>query len=207
MGIKRFQEEFAYGELTFIGTPEYTIPEGTIVGTATGKYFVTNEDLTLDNDGKGGLWDRGPRSGNRMERLQLAQCGFAHPDANILSVQIRGQQQADGSERRIEEFRARVPAIVAGGGAASSMPCEDAITVVWCSSGGRDRKHLLTTRCGRQAREIVPVLCVGSDEQEIAAAISQTKAGVSKHTAILFARLPMSQVTSTRSSSAVLRKF
>ncbi|WP_261948764.1 baseplate J/gp47 family protein [Paenibacillus melissococcoides] len=76
VGIKRFQEEFAYGELTFIGTPEYTIPEGTIVGTATGKYFVTNEDLTLDNDGKGSVGGA-PRSGNRMERCNWHNCGFA----------------------------------------------------------------------------------------------------------------------------------
>ncbi|QVQ56257.1 baseplate J protein [Paenibacillus phage Pd_22F] len=178
VGIKRFQEEFAYGEISFVGTPDYTIPEGTIVGTSTGKYFVTNEDLTLDNDGKGAVGITAQEAGTGWNVASGTITVLLNPDANVLTV-TNPRPTTGGRERETdEEFRARFQQSVAGGGAASVDALRGTLLRL---SGVRaaaviENTSLTADAAGRPGKSF-QCYVLGGEEQEIADAIFATKAG------------------------------
>ncbi|PZM62625.1 baseplate J/gp47 family protein [Paenibacillus dendritiformis] len=178
VGIKRFQEEFAFGKISVKGTPEYTLPEGTVVGAAGDKYFLTTEDLTLDTEGRGTVEIIAQDAGSGWNVAAGTITVLLNPDANILSI-TNSQPTTGGRERETdEEFRARFQQSVAGGGAASVDALRGTILRL---SGVRaaaviENTSLTIDAAGRPGKSF-QCYVLGGDEQEIADAIFATKAG------------------------------
>lgn len=183
VGIKRFQEQFAFGEIAIEGTPGYTLMEGTAVGTSKGKYFLLNEDLMLDDSGKGNVGITAQETGTGWNVSSDMITILLNPDANILHVS-NPKPTTGGRERETdEEFRVRFQQSVAGGGAASvdalrgtllRLPSVRAVAVI-------ENTSLLTDSAGRPGKSF-QCYVLGGDEHEIADAIFRTKAaGVEAH--------------------------
>ncbi|MCY9758982.1 baseplate J/gp47 family protein [Paenibacillus alvei] len=178
VGIKRFQEQFAYGEISIVGTPGYTVYEGTVVGTDSGKYFNIADDITLDVEGKGIAEVTAQEAGSGWNVATGSITTLLNPDTNIKSI-TNERPTTGGRERETDsEFRTRFQLSVAGGGAASvdalrgallRLPSVRAVAVIENSS-------LTTDVAGRPGKSF-QCYVLGGDEQEIANTIFATKAG------------------------------
>ncbi|MCE5168535.1 baseplate J/gp47 family protein [Paenibacillus profundus] len=182
VGIKRFQEQFSFGEIAIVGTPGHTLTEGTVVGTGT-RYFVLNDDVTLDDDGKAAADITAQEAGSGWNVAARTITVLLNPDANVTSI-TNPAPIAGGRERETDaEFRARFQQSVAGGGAASvdalrgtllRLPSVRAVAVI-------ENTSLTSDTEGRPGKSF-QCYVLGGDEQEIADAIFQTKAaGIETH--------------------------
>lgn len=178
VGIKRFQEQFSYGEISIVGTPGYTVYEGTVVGTDSGKYFNIADDITLDVEGKGIAEVTAQEAGSGWNVAADTITTLLNPDTNIKNI-TNERPTTGGRERETDsEFRTRIQLSVAGGGAASvdalrgallRLPSVRAVAVIENSS-------LTTDVAGRPGKSF-QCYVLGGDEQEIANTIFATKAG------------------------------
>lgn len=187
VGLTRFQEQFSRGEITMIGTPGYTVYEGTVVGTTSGKYFIVVGDMTLDDKGEGTGEIAAQEVGSGWNVAIGTITTLLNPDANITNISNE-RPTTGGRERETdEELRARFGQSVAGGGAASVDALQGrllrlagvrAVTVIENTALTRDA-------AGRPGKSFQCYIW-GGDEQEIADVIFQTKAaGIETHGTII----------------------
>lgn len=126
-GITRNLEEYAYGTIEIVGTPNHLIESGFLVSTETNITFETTEDTILDVNGKGiapivaqEIGVIGNVGGNTITEI-------VNPDANVSSVNNL-QATSGGREKETDqEARARADITVEGMGSGTAAAIRTAL--------------------------------------------------------------------------------
>lgn len=177
-GIRRNLARYSIGSITIQGTANYEVPEGFQVATLADVFFETTESVVLDAAGVGTATIQAQlpgRTGNvSVGAIQV----IVNPDANVDSVNNL-IETAGGRERETDqEARERFGVSVEGLGAATvpsirasllKLPNVRAASVV-------DNYENVVDADGRPPHSFQSYV-LGGDDQEIAEAIFNTKAG------------------------------
>ncbi|NOG26555.1 baseplate J/gp47 family protein [Lysinibacillus fusiformis] len=177
-GISRNLADFAYGQIHISGTPNHFIESGFLVSTNNDIFFETIYDLTLDSEGKGTA---------EIVALDVGAIGnvgantiteIVNPDADVTSV-INLLKTSGGQEKETDaEARERADITVHGIGSATTAAIRTNLLKISSIRAAKVIENFKdeVDQYGTPPRAI-QAFVLGGDDEEIAKAIHEKKAG------------------------------
>ncbi|WP_419957207.1 baseplate J/gp47 family protein [Psychrobacillus psychrotolerans] len=119
-GITRNLEEFAYGSIEIVGTPNHLIESGFLVSTEMDITFETIEDIVLDINGRGTVQIVAQEIGVNGNVGANSIVEIVNPDANVTSVNNLIATSGGREKETDQEARARADITVEGMGSGTA---------------------------------------------------------------------------------------
>ncbi|MGE7132666.1 baseplate J/gp47 family protein [Lysinibacillus xylanilyticus] len=177
-GITRNLEDFAYGQIEIIGTPNHFIESGFLTSTNNDIFFETLYDLTLDSEGKGTV---------EIVALDIGSIGnvgantitqIVNTNADIISVNNPLRTNGGSEYETDPEARERADITVEGMGSATTAAIRTNLLKISSIRAAKVIENYkdVVDQYGTPPRSIQAFVLGGSDE-EIAKAIHEKKAG------------------------------
>jgi uncharacterized phage protein gp47/JayE len=190
-GTTRNLDEYAFGEVTLTGTPNYTVGSGFLVGTEYDVNFETLEDVTLDVNGQGTVeivcTEIGP-IGN-VEANSITE--IVQTNADVISVTNVNATSGGRNKETDQEARERSDITVEGQGSGTTASVRAELLKIPAVRAARviENYEDVPDEFGTPSRAIQAFVLGGSDE-DIAQAILNKKAGGIRPHGAIFVNIP-----------------
>ncbi len=190
-GTTRNLAEYAYGQVTLTGTPNYTVESGFSVGTERDVNFETIENVTLDENGQGTVEIVCTEIGIIGNVAAGAINTIVNPDANVTSVTNLTKTSGGREKETDQEARERADITVEGQGSGTTASVRAELLKIPTVRAAKVIENYSdeTDQYGTPFRAIQAFVLGGSDE-EVAQAILNKKAGGIKPYGTTYIEIP-----------------
>lgn len=177
VGITRLQADYATGSVTLAGTAGHVEPAGFLLESESGQVFETTEEAVLNAEGVDVVAIRALEPGSAGNVAAGTITVIPQPVAAITGVTNAEPTRGGRAKETDEEFKARFPQSVAGGGSASVPAIQAALRRVPGVRAATVLENYTNAPVNGLPAKSVAAYVLGGDRQEIADAVFRYKAG------------------------------